>query len=136
MTPVRLLPEAEGELRATARFYEAAQQRLGRALIKRSAVRVDLSLNTRWLPVPSVAKFASEQSRDFPTESTIERDPTRYWSSLSVTVGEDRDSGVRARSHRTTGCSERGMKLILGLGGQRVAELGRYTPALPGRSGF
>jgi plasmid stabilization system protein ParE len=34
MTPIRLPPEAEGELRAAARFYEAAQQRLGRALIQ------------------------------------------------------------------------------------------------------
>jgi plasmid stabilization system protein ParE len=34
MTPIRLSPEAEGELRAAARFYEAAQQRLGRALIQ------------------------------------------------------------------------------------------------------
>jgi plasmid stabilization system protein ParE len=34
MTPMRLLPEAEEELRAAARFYEAEQQGLGRALIQ------------------------------------------------------------------------------------------------------
>ena len=34
MTPIRLLPEAEEELRAAARFYEAEQQGLGRALIQ------------------------------------------------------------------------------------------------------
>jgi hypothetical protein len=33
MTPVRLLPEAEEELRAAGRFYEAEQQGLGQALI-------------------------------------------------------------------------------------------------------
>ena len=34
MTPMRLLPEAEEELRDAARFYEAEQQGLGRALIR------------------------------------------------------------------------------------------------------
>lgn len=34
MTPMRLLPEAEEELRDAARFYEAEQQALGRALIQ------------------------------------------------------------------------------------------------------
>jgi toxin ParE1/3/4 len=34
MTPTRLLPEAEEELRDAARFYEAEQQGLGRALIQ------------------------------------------------------------------------------------------------------
>ena len=34
MTPMRLLPEAEEELRAAARFYEAEQEGLGRALIQ------------------------------------------------------------------------------------------------------
>lgn len=34
MTPMRLLPEAEEELRDAARFYEAEQQGLGRALIQ------------------------------------------------------------------------------------------------------
>ena len=34
MTPMRLLPEAEEELRAAATFYEAEQQGLGRALIQ------------------------------------------------------------------------------------------------------
>jgi plasmid stabilization system protein ParE len=33
MTPMRLLPEAEEELRDAARFYEAEHQGLGRALI-------------------------------------------------------------------------------------------------------
>lgn len=33
MTPPRLLPEAEEELRDAARFYEAEQQGLGQALI-------------------------------------------------------------------------------------------------------
>jgi plasmid stabilization system protein ParE len=34
MTPMRLLPEAEEELRAAAEFYEAEQKGLGRALIQ------------------------------------------------------------------------------------------------------
>jgi len=34
MTRVRLLPEAEEELRAAAKFYEAEQQGLGRGLIQ------------------------------------------------------------------------------------------------------
>jgi len=34
MTPIRLLPEAEEELRAAAEFYEAEQRGLGRALIQ------------------------------------------------------------------------------------------------------
>ena len=34
LTPMRLLPEEEEELRDAARFYEAEQQRLGRALIQ------------------------------------------------------------------------------------------------------
>jgi toxin ParE1/3/4 len=34
MTPMRLLPEAEEELRVAARFYEAEQESLGRALIQ------------------------------------------------------------------------------------------------------
>lgn len=34
MTSMRLLPEAEEELRDAARFYEAEQQGLGRALIQ------------------------------------------------------------------------------------------------------
>lgn len=34
MTPMRLLPDAEEELRAAARFYEAEQEGLGRALIQ------------------------------------------------------------------------------------------------------
>jgi plasmid stabilization system protein ParE len=34
MTLMRLLPEAEEELRAAARFYEGEQQGLGRALIQ------------------------------------------------------------------------------------------------------
>jgi toxin ParE1/3/4 len=34
MTPMRLLPEAEEELRAAASFYEAEQEGLGRALIQ------------------------------------------------------------------------------------------------------
>jgi plasmid stabilization system protein ParE len=41
MTPIRLLPQAEEELRAAARFYEAEQQGLGVALIQevRRAIR-------------------------------------------------------------------------------------------------
>jgi plasmid stabilization system protein ParE len=34
MTAVRLLPEAEEELRAAAKFYEAEQAELGRALLE------------------------------------------------------------------------------------------------------
>ena len=34
MTAIRLLPEAEEELRAAARFYEAEQSGLGRALLQ------------------------------------------------------------------------------------------------------
>jgi hypothetical protein len=34
MTAVRLLPEAEEELRAAAKFYEAEQGGLGRALLQ------------------------------------------------------------------------------------------------------
>lgn len=34
MTAVRLLPEAEGELRAAGKFYEAEQPGLGRALLQ------------------------------------------------------------------------------------------------------
>ena len=34
MTPMRLLPEAEEELRDAARFYEAEQQGLGPALVQ------------------------------------------------------------------------------------------------------
>jgi toxin ParE1/3/4 len=34
MTTVRLLPDAEEELRAAARFYEAEQDGLGRALLQ------------------------------------------------------------------------------------------------------
>jgi len=34
MTPLRLLSEAEDELRAAARFYEAEQEGLGRALLQ------------------------------------------------------------------------------------------------------
>lgn len=34
MTSMRLLPEAEEELRDAARFYESEQQGLGRALIQ------------------------------------------------------------------------------------------------------
>jgi len=33
MTPMRLLPEAEEELRAAVLFYETEQQGLGRALM-------------------------------------------------------------------------------------------------------
>ena len=42
MTAVRLLPEAEEELRAAARFYETEQSGLGRALLHevRRALRV------------------------------------------------------------------------------------------------
>jgi len=41
MTPTRLLPQAEEELRAAARLYETEQRGLGRALIQevRRAVR-------------------------------------------------------------------------------------------------
>jgi plasmid stabilization system protein ParE len=42
MTAVRLLPEAEEELRVAARFYEAEQSGLGRALLQevRRALRL------------------------------------------------------------------------------------------------
>jgi len=42
MTAVRLLPEAEEELRAAARFYDAEQPGLGRALLQevRRALRL------------------------------------------------------------------------------------------------
>ena len=40
MTKIRLLPEAEEELRAAARFYEALQPGLGLALLLRFPYRV------------------------------------------------------------------------------------------------
>lgn len=36
MTRARILPEAQDDLRAAARYYEAEQSRLGRALINES----------------------------------------------------------------------------------------------------
>ena len=49
MTPMRLLPQAEEELRAATRFYEAEQEGLGRALIrfKRCSVLFDSSTSIR-----------------------------------------------------------------------------------------
>ena len=107
MTPMRLLPEAEEELRDAARFYEAEQQGLGRALIQEGDVRVDSSLNTRWLRLSSVVKFESERSRAFHIASTTARGLTRSWSSPSGTAGENRGSGAVEGSRIKTRCTER-----------------------------
>ena len=101
MTPMRLLPEAEEELREAARFYEAEQQGLGRALIQEVRRACRFIAEHRWLLVSSVVKFESERSRAFRIASITERAPTRSWSSPSVTADEDRDSGAAAVSRLT-----------------------------------
>jgi hypothetical protein len=47
MTSMRLLPEAEEELRDAARFYEAEQQGLGRALIQEVRLASGLTIAKR-----------------------------------------------------------------------------------------
>jgi toxin ParE1/3/4 len=58
MTPIRLLPEAEEELRAAAEFYEAEQAGLGKALIQE---------------VRRACRFIAEQ----PSAARIERNDIR-----------------------------------------------------------
>jgi hypothetical protein len=105
MTPMRLLPEAEEELRDAVRFYEAEQQGLGRALIQEVRRACRFIAGHRWLLVSSVVKFESERSRAFRIASITARGPTKPWSSPSATAGEDRDSGATAVSHITSSCS-------------------------------
>jgi plasmid stabilization system protein ParE len=104
MTPVRLLPEAEEGLRETARFYEAEQRGLGRALIQ------EVRRACRFIAERPLAariergEVESERSRGSRIASTTARRLTRSWSSPSVTADEDRDSGAAAGSHITSAC--------------------------------
>ena len=73
MTAVRLLREAEEELRAAAEFYEAEQPGLGRALIQEVRRGLDSSASNRWQRESSVARFGFGPLLGFRTESTTER---------------------------------------------------------------
>ncbi len=70
MTPMRLLPEAEEELQDAARFYEAEQQGLGRALIQE---------------VRRACRFIAEQ----PMAARIERGEVRVRTSVMRLSDDD-----------------------------------------------
>ena len=99
MTAVRLLQEAEEELRAAAKFYEAEQPGLGRALLQGCVVRFDLSQSIRSQHASSVLKFVTAPSRDFRIVSTIERGQMRFWLLPLVTGTDVLAIGARALSH-------------------------------------
>lgn len=92
MTPIRLLPEAEEELRAAARFYEAEQRGLGRALIKEVRRACRLIAEHPLAARVGRGEFRVRTTARFPY-CIIERDVTRSCSSPSVTAGDDPDSG-------------------------------------------
>jgi hypothetical protein len=128
MTRVRVLREAVEELRAIAQYYEAQRLGLGRAFAE-EVRRAQLRIQER--PLASRIERSEVRVRtlhDFRIESTTEPARTKYSSSLLRIVDDDRDSGVRASSHITTGWSERDKdKVLFQIGRQRVAQAERYA---------
>lgn len=101
MTRIRLLPEAQEELRAAARFYESLQPGLGWLCFRRYGVQSSVLPNDRRHRVLSVATFGSKAFFASLIVSTIGAVLTRLSSLRLVIVAEGLDSGATARSHIT-----------------------------------
>jgi len=90
MTRVRLLPEAEEELRAVAQFYEALQPDLGLALLQEVC-----RARQRIAEQPNAAIFGYRAFFDSPIESITGLALTRLSLSQSATGGADLAFGAR-----------------------------------------